>query len=384
MNDNCPANHLLPQAMKVVIAGGGTGGHLYPGIALAQAFTQCDPASKILFVGTATGMEAKLLPEAGFAFAAIPARGWVGKGMMDRLRAIMNVPLGFWKSVQILRRFLPHLVIGIGGYAAGPVILAACCLQHKRLLLEPNAVPGLANRLMAPYAHKVIIAFDATRAYLKGRNLVCCGTPVRPEIVAVRREPRPTVVSLQESGPLRLLVLGGSQGAHAINRAMMEAAPLLAEHRVVIVHQTGKKDEAIVREVYARHGISARVSAYIQDMAAAYGTSDLVISRAGAGTLSEMTAVGLPAILIPYPFAQGHQGKNAEALAAAEAAEVILEPDLTGPILARRIIALLNAPARRAEMREATARLGHPDSAQEIVRIAYQVVGMVPCVERVM
>ncbi len=349
-------------------------------------------------------MEAKLLPEAGFAFAAIPARGWVGKGKMDQLRTLLMMPAGIWKSVQILRRFLPHLVIGIGGYAAGPVMLAAWCLRHKLLLLEPNAVPGLVNRLMAPHAHKVMIAFDATRACLKGGNLVCCGTPVRPEIVAARHAPRPRAAASpmqaletntpvgpggsQEVGvrsilpsagaaglPLTLLVLGGSQGAHALNRAMMDAAPFLDKARVAIIHQTGQKDEAAVREAYERIGCSAKVSAYIHDMAAAYGACDLVISRAGAGTLAEIAVVGLPSILIPYPFAQGHQEKNADALVSAGAAEMILERDLNGRMLAQRVTDLLSAPQRRTEMAEAASRLGHPHSAEEMVRIGYQVAG---------
>jgi UDP-N-acetylglucosamine--N-acetylmuramyl-(pentapeptide) pyrophosphoryl-undecaprenol N-acetylglucosamine transferase len=358
--------------MKVVIAGGGTGGHLYPGIALARTFMQFDPASEILFIGTAAGMEAKLLPEAGFAFAAIPASGWVGKSARGRLRALMTMPSGLWESMQILRRFLPHIVIGVGGYAAGPVMLAACLLRHKLLLLEPNAVPGLVNRWMAPRAHKVMIAFEATRAYLKGQNLVCCGTPVRPEIVAVRSN----ATSSRANRPWALLVLGGSQGSHAINRAMMEAAPILSSMPVTILHQTGQTDATAVRAAYDRHGVKAQVSAYLHDMAGAYGACDLVVSRAGAGTLAEISAAGLPAILIPYPFAQGHQAKNAEALVSAGAAEMILERDLNGPMLARRISDLLDAPKRRMAMAAAAARLGHPHSAEEMVRIAYQVAGI--------
>lgn len=358
--------------IRVVIAGGGTGGHLYPGIALAQTFKMLGPASQILFVGTAHGMEATLIPEKGFSFASIAAKGFVGKGLLARLNALRLVPVGLLQAIRILRSFSPHLVIGIGGYAAGPVLLAAALLRIKRIILEPNLVPGLANKLIAPYVHFVVIAFDESRAYLRARQFQLRGFPVRPEIVRAAEKSR-------TKGAVRtLLVLGGSQGAHTINRAMVEALPLFGREKGVfhIIHQTGKKDWEKVKEAYDRSGLSARVEPFIHDMADVYAVADLVISRAGAGTLSELAVVRKPSILIPFPFATGHQEKNAKAFVDSGAAEMILDRELTGAVLAERVGSLLSDPRRLAEMADAAGRRGHPRSAEEIAQACYELIGV--------
>jgi UDP-N-acetylglucosamine--N-acetylmuramyl-(pentapeptide) pyrophosphoryl-undecaprenol N-acetylglucosamine transferase len=370
--------------VKVVIAGGGTGGHLYPGIALAQTFQKVESNAKILFVGTAQGMEAKLLPEKGFSFAAISAKGFVGKGWMGRIKSLFLVPVGLFQSISILRDFSPQLVIGIGGYAAGPVLLAAVLLKIKRVILEPNLVPGLANQLIAPWVDLAVIAFEETRAYLKTKRFLRAGVPVRPEIVHVGATPRGRPDGGQAQGPAptkTLLILGGSQGAQSINRAMVAALPFLenggATHAspLQIIHQTGKRDWEEVKAAYERTKISARVEPFIHDMAAIYAAADLVISRAGAGTLSELGAVGKPSILIPYPLATGHQEKNAAAFVSAGAAEMILDRDLDGRRLAERITFLLSDPRRLSEMSDAARRQGHPRSAEEIVEACFELVG---------
>ncbi|MBI3802318.1 MAG: undecaprenyldiphospho-muramoylpentapeptide beta-N-acetylglucosaminyltransferase [Nitrospirae bacterium] len=356
--------------MRVIIAGGGTGGHLYPGIALAQTFQHRQEA-RILFIGTAQGMEAKLLPEKGFAFAAISAKGFVGKGLSARLKSLFLVPVGLMQSISILRSFSPHLVIGIGGYAAGPVLLAAVLLKIKRVILEPNLVPGLANKLVAPWVDLAVIAFDESRAYLKSKRFLRAGVPVRPEIVqAGTLQKRPA-----SNGMQTLLVLGGSQGAHSINRAMVAALPHLKKRLLRIVHQTGQRDSAEVRAAYAQAGVPARVEPFIQDMASVYAEADLIVSRAGAGTLAELGAVGKPSILIPYPLATGHQEKNGAAFVAAGASEMILDRDLNGERLAERMIFLLSDPSRLSEMAEAARRQGHPHSAEEIAEACFELVG---------
>jgi len=357
--------------MKVVIAGGGTGGHLYPGIALAQTFQKRESDTRILFVGTAQGMEAKLLPEKGFSFAAISAKGFVGKGMMGRVKSLFLVPVGLFQSISILRDFSPQLVIGIGGYAAGPVLLAAVLLKIKRVILEPNLVPGLANKLIAPWVDLAVIAFEETRAFLKAKRFLRAGVPVRPEIVQAGGRG-----VLQYAPKKTILILGGSQGAQSINRAMAAALSHLAEEKgsLQIIHQTGKRDWEEVKGAYARAGFSARVEPFIHDMAAVYAAADLVISRAGAGTLSELGAVGKPSILIPYPLATGHQEKNAAAFVSAGAAEMILDRDLDGRRLAERIAFLLSDPKRLSEMAEAARRQGHPRSAEEIVEACFKLV----------
>ncbi|MCG3111459.1 MAG: undecaprenyldiphospho-muramoylpentapeptide beta-N-acetylglucosaminyltransferase [Candidatus Manganitrophus sp. SB1] len=355
--------------MRVVIAGGGTGGHLYPGIALAQTFQKIESNAKVLFVGTAQGMEAKLLPEKGFLFAAISAKGFVGKGITGRLKSLFLVPVGLIQSISILRDFSPQLVIGIGGYAAGPVLLAAVLLKIKRVILEPNLVPGLANKLVAPWVDLAVIAFEETRAYLRTNRFLRAGVPVRPEIVQSK--------STTRSDKKTLLILGGSQGAQSINRAMVAALPHLGQEKgsFQIIHQTGKRDWEEVKEAYERSGLSARVEPFIHDMAAVYSEADLVVSRAGAGTLSELGAVGKPSLLVPYPLATGHQEKNAAAFVSAGAAEMILDRDLDGRRLAERIVFLLSDPKRLSEMAGAARRQGHPHSAEEIVEACYQLVG---------
>lgn len=355
--------------MRVLIAGGGTGGHHYPGIALAQTFQKTELNARILFVGTAQGMEAKLLPEKGFSFAAISAKGFVGKGVTGRIKSLFLVPVGLMQSISILRDFSPQLVIGIGGYAAGPVLLAAVLLKIKRVILEPNLVPGLANKLVAPWVDLAVIAFEESRAYMKAKRFLRAGVPVRPEIVHAKSTTRPDKKTL--------LVLGGSQGAQSINRAMVAALPHLEKMKssLQIVHQTGKRDWEEVQAAYERSGLSARVEPFIHDMAAVYGAADLVVSRAGAGTLSELGAVGKPSILVPYPLATGHQEKNAAAFVSAGASEMILDRDLDGRKLAERITSLLSDPKRLSEMSEAARRQGHPRSAEEIVEACYQLVG---------
>ena len=357
--------------MKIVIAGGGTGGHLYPGIALAQTFQRMEADARVLFVGTAQGMEAKLLPEKGFSFAAISAKGFVGKGVTGRLKSLFLVPVGLMQSIRILREFAPQLVIGIGGYAAGPVLLAAVLLKIKRVILEPNLVPGLANKLIAPWVDLAVIAFEESRAYLRAKRFLRAGVPVRPEIV--RAGGRGV---LQYAPTKTILILGGSQGAHSINRAMTAALPYLAREKgsLQIVHQTGNRDREEVKAAYERVEIPARVEPFIHNMAEVYAAADLVVSRAGAGTLSELGAVGKPSILIPYPLATGHQEKNAAAFVSAGAAEMILDRDLDGNRLAERITFLLSDPKRLSDMAEAARRQGHPRSAEEIVEACYQLV----------
>ncbi|MDC4203535.1 MAG: undecaprenyldiphospho-muramoylpentapeptide beta-N-acetylglucosaminyltransferase [Candidatus Manganitrophus sp.] len=361
--------------MRVVIAGGGTGGHLYPGIALAQTFQKIESNAKVLFVGTAQGMEAKLLPEKGFLFAAISAKGFVGKGITGRLKSLFLVPVGLIQSISILRDFSPQLVIGIGGYAAGPVLLAAVLLKIKRIILEPNLVPGLANKLVAPWVDLAVIAFEETRAYLRTNRFLRAGVPVRPEIVEAGVGK--SVSQYAPTDTKTLLILGGSQGAQSINRAMVAALPHLGQEKgsFQIIHQTGKRDLEEVKEAYERSGLSARVEPFIHDMAAVYSEADLVISRAGAGTLSELGAVGKPSLLVPYPLATGHQEKNAAAFVSAGAAEMILDRDLDGRRLAERIVFLLSDPKRLSEMAGAARRQGHPHSAEEIVEACYQLVG---------
>ncbi len=348
--------------MTAIIAAGGTGGHLYPGMALATAFRSVDPAARVVFIGTEAGLETRLLPENGFELRTLAARGWVGKGVGGRVAALLSGAWGLFQAIGLLRQLKPAIVIGIGGYASGPTLVAAILLRIRRIVLEPNLVPGLANRLLAPYVDRVVVAFEAARSGLSSNKILCLGTPVRAEIARARHSPR-------KGGPMNVLVLGGSQGSHAINRAMIEALPHLAGVPVRILHQTGRSDEAAVAAAYAECPVTAKVVPYIEKMAEAYAEADIVIGRAGAGTLAEVAAVGLPAIFIPYPHAGAHQEKNAAVFVDAGAGEMIRDRDLTGAYLAERVRVWANDPARRCAMAEAAAKLGRPDAAEEIVRL---------------
>ncbi|HLG22127.1 MAG TPA: UDP-N-acetylglucosamine--N-acetylmuramyl-(pentapeptide) pyrophosphoryl-undecaprenol N-acetylglucosamine transferase, partial [Candidatus Manganitrophaceae bacterium] len=250
-----------------------------------------------------------------------------------------------------------------------PLLLAAVLLGVKRVILEPNLVPGLANKLIAPMANLVVVAFDESRPYLRTKKVQRLGVPVRPEILQAAR---------RASSHLKtLLVLGGSQGAHTINRAMVEALPILEKEKgaLHIIHQTGKREWEEVKEAYSRQGLSARVEPFIHDMAGVYAAADLVVSRAGAGTLSELAAIGKPSLLIPFPYAKGHQEKNAAAFVSSGAAEMIPDRDLTGRLIAERVLALLFDATKLARMGEAAKERGRPRAAEEIVKACYALIG---------
>ena len=364
--------------MNLVIAGGGSGGHLYPGIALAETFLRHEPSCRILFVGTRWGMERRLIPAKGFALATISAAGFVGGGWMKKARALLLIPVGLFQSIAILRRFSPHMVLGVGGYASGPVLLAAILLGIKRALLEPNAVPGMANRWLAPYADLVITAFEETCQKQRVRKVLRLGVPIRPHLT----EGDFSTPSFE--GTLTLLVMGGSQGAHQINQAMQKAVPILKEAGMAmnIIHQTGERDYKMVLEGYktgsssSSSRMSVQVVPFIDNIAEVYAVAHLVLCRAGAITVAELTAIGKPAILVPFPHAEGHQERNAAAVVSGGGAEMILDRDLSGSRLAERLIALLSDRPYLQKMGAAAKQSGHPHAAQEIVKACYQLVGL--------
>ncbi len=352
--------------MNIVIAGGGTGGHLYPCLALAHTFMEREAKTEILFIGTATGIEARVVPAQGFQFQSILAQGFMGKPMLGKVRALFYIFAGIFQSISHLKRFSPDLVIGIGGYTAGPVMMAAFLLRIKRVILEPNLIPGMMNKVLAPFVHLTVTAFHETKHFLRARNIACLGVPVRAEILGVK--------TARADAQKTLLILGGSQGAHRINQALIQAMPFLENAPISILHQTGEKDFVEVTDAYKKYTVNARVLKFIENMAEAYATSNFVISRAGAGTLSELAAVGLPALLIPFPYAKGHQEKNAEPFLKAGAAEMILDKDLTGKKVAERILSWVEHPNKLSKMAEASKNLGHPDAANEIVSACFLLV----------
>ncbi|MGE0704855.1 MAG: undecaprenyldiphospho-muramoylpentapeptide beta-N-acetylglucosaminyltransferase [Vicinamibacterales bacterium] len=361
-------------ALRVVIAGGGTGGHLFPGIAVARELLARRSDSTVTFAGTATGIEARVVPREGFALDLLRSAGLKGKSIAARLRGAALVPVSLGDAWRIVSRRRPHLVIGVGGYSSGPVVLAAALRGVPTMLLEQNAVPGLTNRLLSRVVKAAALTF-ADAAPFFGRKAIVTGNPVRPEFLEPAR--RESGESNRADGA-RVLIFGGSQGAHAINLAMVEAATELAVRgrHLRLTHQTGERDVAIVRDGYARVGMEVEVEPFLYDMERRIGEADVIVCRAGATTLAELAAAGKPAILIPLPTAtDDHQRKNAEAVARAGAAVVLRQEEATGPALAERILSLASNRDTRDRMAAASKSLARPDAARQIVDRALALAG---------
>jgi UDP-N-acetylglucosamine--N-acetylmuramyl-(pentapeptide) pyrophosphoryl-undecaprenol N-acetylglucosamine transferase len=362
--------------MTIIIAAGGTGGHLYPGVALAREFLRKDPSATIRFIGTTRGIEGKVLPHEGFALDYITALPLMGLSLRKRLSALVSLPKGLWQSLNLLRRHRADLVVAIGGYTAPPVVLAASLLGIPRVILEPNAYPGMANKILAPLANRVFVAFEATAGFFKSSQVRALGAPIRRDFFpSVAR----TTTGDGTEAKKTLLVFGGSGGAHAINVAMMEALPLLfndatVSARLSVIHQTGQQDYERVKGFYASAGIKVDVMPFLFDMPTALRAADLVVSRSGAMTLAELTVCGKPAVLIPFPNAiYQHQAHNADILKKAGAALVIPQGELSGAKLAEIIGALFRQPHRLQQMSERSRALGRADSAEAIVRECLQI-----------
>jgi UDP-N-acetylglucosamine--N-acetylmuramyl-(pentapeptide) pyrophosphoryl-undecaprenol N-acetylglucosamine transferase len=362
--------------IRVVIAGGGTGGHLYPGIAVARELMARRRDAQISFAGTAQGIEARVLPREGFALDLIRSGGLKGKSIADRARGAWLLPLGFLDAWRIVTSRQPDLVIGVGGYSSGPVVMAAALRGIATMVMEQNALPGLTNRLLAPFVGAAAVTFDATRTFFGSKAFVS-GNPVRPEFLESAGPSTMEAGADGGSSIARVLVFGGSQGAHAINVAMVEAASRLAAgaSHLRLVHQTGERDVEMVRAGYRDAGLQAEVEPFLYDMGKRLADADIVVSRAGATTLAEITAAGKAAILIPLPTAaDDHQRRNAEALAAEGAAEMLLQRDLTGGSLVDRVVSLAGDPERRRRMSEAARSLAKPDAAKVIVDRALELI----------
>jgi len=353
--------------MRLLVAGGGTGGHLYPGIALAEEVTS-RPNGAVLFVGTPRGLETKLVPAAGFDLELLDVSGLNRVGLGKVVKGLGRLPKAFFASRAILKRFRPDLVIGVGGYASGPLVLAAALLGYPTAIQEQNSQPGFTNRVLGAFARRVFVAFEDAKKFFPAKKTRLFGNPVRRKFVTAVRDVDRSVADVARG----VLVLGGSQGAKAVNDLVVDAAAVLAkEDRLPpLVHQTGAADEARVREKYAAAGLADRVQLrpFIDDMPTALAAAALVVGRAGALTLAELAMMARPAILIPLPTAAAdHQTRNAAEFARARAAVMVEQRTATGQLLAERIAELMSAPGRRAEMSRHMAALGRPDATREIV-----------------
>ncbi len=353
--------------MRVLIAGGGTGGHLYPGIALARELQRRDPSTQVSFVGTAQGIEARVVPREGFELDLIHVAGLKGKSRVERAIGFGLLPIAALDSWRVIAKRRPDVVVGVGGFASGPVLAIAALFGYPTMLLEQNALPGITNRLLARVVRAAAVNFEAALSYFPRTGFVA-GNPVRPEFFPAQNE-EANDRSNRPRDAARVLIFGGSQGAHAINVAMVEAAARLAATgvRLAITHQTGERDLDLVRTAYERAGLAARVEAFIFEIDGAMKAADVVICRAGATTLAELAASATPAILVPLPTAtDDHQRRNAEVVAATGAAIVIGERDLKGDALTNALRELMTDPDRRARMSAAAKTLARPDAARRI------------------
>ena len=365
----------MNRALNIIVAGGGTGGHLFPGIAIAREFMARNPESRVVFVSTGRPLELEILARAGFPHERINAEGIKGRGLFAKMRALFKIPGSIWDALGVMRRFTPDLVVGVGGYSSGPVVVAARLCGVRCVLQEQNILPGITNRMLARWVDRIYVSFEATRFGAHRAPVILTGNPVRKEIADGGADSDEFHADGADR-PFRLLVLGGSQGAHSINQAMADAAKQFGDIGAVhIVHQTGAQDEETVRAAYEEQSISAEVRAFFDDMPQRYRMADLIVCRAGATTVAEISAVGKPAVFIPFPHAaDNHQELNARTLAEAGAAEIILEKDLDGGSLADRIRWLAGHPEALASMAVRARRLGRPGAASDIVGDCYELL----------
>ena len=351
--------------MRIVIAGGGTGGHLFPGIAIAEAFLERDPKNEVLFIGTERGIEKRVLGELGYPLRLLDVEGIKGRGLAKVLGALWKIPGSMRQSFRILKDFSPQLVIGVGGYASGPAVLTAVLAGIPTAIAEQNALPGVTNRILGRFVKKIFLSFPDTGGWFPPGKTLVTGNPVRKIFrEAIRQE-----TAARETDRFVLLIFGGSQGAHVINMAMVEALNVLEEEKdhLMIIHQTGRLDYDEVVAAYAARGFAADVRPFIMDMPDVYKKADLLLCRAGATSVAEITATGKASILIPFARAVGdHQTKNAEVLVREEAAVMIPESALTGQMLAERIRELSRRPEMIRHMENNSRKLGNWKAAGDI------------------
>ncbi len=357
--------------MRIIIAGGGTGGHIFPGIAVAQELKRTYENVNVVFVGTAQGIESRVVPKEGFDIRLINVEGIVGKGLLRRFRSALKVPASLHSSRSIIKSIKPDLVFGVGGYSSGPVLLAAYLMGAPTMIHEQNSVPGLTNKILSKFVNIVAVTYQESLSFFPKDRTYLTGNPVRQDIVKGDRWRGCEVFGL-EKGLFTVFVFGGSRGASSINKAMSEALMYLGEFKdkIQFIHQTGEKEFEAVREIYRAKGFRGTVIPFAHNMADAYAVADLIVSRAGATTLAELTACGKAAILIPYPYAAAnHQELNARKLWDMGAAQMILESELNGKTLSQMVIHLFENPDAITEMERISKTLGRPDAAQKIVEL---------------
>ncbi len=351
------------KGIRIIIAGGGTGGHLFPGVAIAEEFLKRDRETEVLFVSAGKGLEKDVL-KGRFPLRTVRIEGFKGKGVVRTINTFMKLPLSMWQSYRIMSDFRPQIVIGVGGYASGPVVLTACLMGIATAIAEQNALPGVTNRILGRFADRVFLTYGESKKWFSSGKTTVTGNPVRADFLAGAKAGK------EKEDRFTILVFGGSQGARSINRMILGILPRLKikERGIRIIHQTGKDDLNYVSDIYRVYELNAEAHPFIREMAAAYGEADLVICRAGATSIAEITVLGKAAILIPFPFAvDNHQRKNAEALVRADAAVMIEERGDCEKELAETIEYFYNNREMLRDMEAKAAALGKRKAAAAIV-----------------
>ncbi len=360
--------------LRLLLTGGGTGGHLFPAVATAQEFERQRPGTEILFVGTRRKMDTESLATYGFGSESIMSYGLKGKSIPQLIRAIATLPLSYVQAVRVIRRFNPDMIFGVGGYVTGPVVAAGKSCGIPTVVHEQNSIPGLANRKLGKIVDKVCLSLPGSESYFPAEKVVHTGNPVRKNIRDLLGKKR----TGKQSDKLTLLVLGGSQGAQMLNTLVTEAFLLQDPNlssKFNLIHQTGIKDAAKVDERYKKNGIRATVKPFFEKMDEVYAKADLLVSRAGATTLSEVAVLGKPAILVPYPYAaDNHQTKNGEYYVQGGGALLYQEKDLSGTALAHCIDEFASDPERLGVMGTAMRKLSFPDAAKRIVACCLETI----------
>jgi UDP-N-acetylglucosamine--N-acetylmuramyl-(pentapeptide) pyrophosphoryl-undecaprenol N-acetylglucosamine transferase len=359
--------------VRLVITGGGTGGHLFPGIAVAEAIMAERAGSQVLFIGTDRQIDNQVLSQHSFRTASLQCQGLKGKSVSAALAALVQMPLALFKAAMILRGFRPDLVLGVGGYVTGPVVLAAKLLGIPTCIHEQNSIPGLANKMLGKFVDRIFLSIPGSESFFPAGRSVLTGNPVRREILACNDQP------VEKKGVV-LLVMGGSQGAHRLNALVAEGLcdskrELPADF--LVIHQTGRQDEQLVQELYETAGIKAEVASFINDMAGVYRRADLLVSRAGATSLAEICVLGLPSILLPYPYAaDNHQEHNARMVADRGGALIRRESELESAELAADVLKIIKDPEEMRRMGAKAREVSFPEASEFIVKECLALVGL--------
>ncbi len=361
---------------KVIIAGGGTGGHLFPGIAVAEEFKRRHPDINILFAGTERGIESKVLPREGYNVEFFKTQGFVRNSMYKKIKAIFIFFISFFNTYFFLRRERPDIIVGTGGYVSFLPVMVSKFMNIPSMILEQNTLPGLSNRILSRIVKKVCVTYEASLKYFPKNKTILTGNPVRDKVLRGGREKGVELFSLKE-GRLTVFIFGGSSGAKSINKALQNALEFMLDIKdhIQFLHQTGEDDYGSVRSSYIAHGYSGTVAPFIYQMAEAYAVADVIVSRAGATTITEITAIGIPSILIPYPYAaSSHQEINASRLESNGAAIIIDENHLNGETLAGNIREMVLNESLRNKLRIECMAMGKTDAAKKVVDIALSII----------